>query len=129
MPEFGSKFLVSKNQLILDMIYTDGTYSVWENGNPKSGYVVAIKKYDLRYSDDLDYLHVVETVEFFVKSYWDWLIHANELYFGRWLDTETNHVYLDIVRVFDNEAEAAEFAKSQGEIAYYDLANNREVRV
>ena len=121
--------LVSKNQMVLDLVYEDGTYSVFENSNPTKGYVGAIKEYRMRYSDDLSYFDVVKFVEFYVNHFWGYVKHANNTYFGRWLDTETNHVYLDIVKVFENEKDAAMYAKSQGEIAYYDLNNMVEVRV
>ena len=121
--------LASKNQMILDLVYADGTYSVFENSNPTKGYVVAIKKYGMRYSDDLSYFDVVKFVEFYVNHFWDYAKYADGAYFGRWLDTETNYVYLDIVKVFEKEFDAADFAKYQGEIAYYDLNKKVEVRV
>lgn len=48
---------------------------------------------------------------------------------GSWLDSETNRAWLDYGTVHESESEAYETARSGGELAFWDTAESREIRV
>lgn len=64
----------------------------------------------------------------FVLDNDDILDHPDK-YFGAWVDTETNQLYLDVVTVFQELEDALRHAKASGEIAIYDLFTGTEIRV
>jgi hypothetical protein len=47
---------------------------------------------------------------------------------GGWKDSDTGDFYLDVNTIATTEAEAQQLAVKWGQIAYFDLANQREVR-
>lgn len=49
--------------------------------------------------------------------------------FGAWLDTETGLTYFDVVTIVDSREEALALARSHGEIAVFDIAGAREIRI
>lgn len=50
-------------------------------------------------------------------------------YLGWWTDLETDKVYVDQVDWFDGFPSALKAAKARGEIAFWDVAGKREIRV
>lgn len=60
--------------------------------------------------------------------------HTHELdkenrYFGIWLDTADNTVFLDVNLVCSSKEQALEFAEMNGERAIWDLKNNSPIYV
>lgn len=54
---------------------------------------------------------------------------APSAYVGWWVDDETGKVYVDAVDWFANEYEAARVARKRHEIAIWDIARERELRL
>jgi len=50
-------------------------------------------------------------------------------YYGVWVDTDDNKVYIDAVSHFIFRKNALEAGKARGEIAVWDIKNNCELRV
>ncbi len=51
-----------------------------------------------------------------------------ETFFGGWLDTETNKVYLDISRKFLDRIEARRFAEMNNQLAFFNLETFETIR-
>ena len=121
---------IQSAEIAENMSYFDGTYSI-DGETPTSGYVVAFPAFTETYSDDLDYHTVLDIVWKFILKHWGTVQSNSALYFGRWLDKESDEktVYLDIVMVIKDRDKAIECAQSLHEIAIYDLDNDCEIRV
>lgn len=55
--------------------------------------------------------------------------HGTVRYVGWWTDAETGKVWLDAVEWIPTLSGAASIARNRGEIAFWDIANDREIRV
>lgn len=97
---------------MFDNITTDGTFTLTESGEVRNalegvmgGFVVAIgaleSPEDVKPGDT----------------------------FGRWEDTETGRVFWDRVQVLDNIGDALVSAEAIGELAIWDVANSKEIRL
>ncbi len=57
----------------------------------------------------------------------DTLLSMPGLYLGTWVDDDT--VYFDVVQRISSKGEALDLAQRRGELAIWDVARSREVRV
>jgi hypothetical protein len=92
---------------------------------PTKGYAVGngAKGIALTFGSDLEAFDVsVERVIAQTK-----LIGAD--YFGTWIDTSTQQLYIDPVNVFASKDFALGVAFERGELAVYDLDKQREIRI
>ncbi len=48
---------------------------------------------------------------------------------GGWLDTETGKVYIEPIRIYQDLNAALKAAEHRGELAIYDLAEQKEIRI
>ena len=68
-------------------------------------------------------------IDRFVRDNLNWLTHpAGEYYAGIWVDSDTGKVYVDISRNVDDLYVALAIATAYGEIAVWDVVNEREIR-
>ena len=54
--------------------------------------------------------------------------YSEESFFGSWLDTETNKLYVDISENFYSYDAAMQLAHDNNQIAIWDVLNNHEIR-
>lgn len=54
---------------------------------------------------------------------------AESVYLGTWIDTDTDTVYFDVSEHFTDRTEAMRVARLRGELAIWDIANGKEIRL
>ena len=64
-----------------------------------------------------------------VREFLSALDRVGLLYVGFWVDSETGKIYFDGVDWFTSEDNALKAARDRDEIAIWDVANEREIRV
>jgi hypothetical protein len=69
------------------------------------------------------------TIRGYFSDHADYLSERPKLHLGGWIDSESGKVYLDLSERFETEAEATAAAVKHKQIAIWDLANGREVRI
>jgi hypothetical protein len=115
-----------------DAILENGgaTFNLVLGTSPTSGYVVS--KQGREDTIDLFGNKVTQTmlVNSFVRTYVS--EHGFELSLvdynlGGWIHDKK--LYLDISILFDNEADASEYARDNNQLAYFDLTNGKEIFV
>lgn len=106
------------------------TFNLVMGTSPTKGYVVS--KQGREDTIDLFGNKVTQTmlVNSFVRTYVS--EHGFELSLvdynlGGWIHDKK--LYLDISIVFDNEADASEYARDNNQLAYFDLTNGKEIFV
>lgn len=110
-------------EILADMVQggEDGTVETRGHGLPDEGYYVGGVIPSLVYpsADQVDRGEV---------AYW---IGTNDRcqYYGVWVDTETGMVHFDASTFMNYEKYAIPLAAARGEIAIWDIANGREIRV
>lgn len=109
------------------MGHVDEGYSVDVHGNvPTDGYMVGgeVASLILRPENPRPYL----TTDAWLDQVWNVLTQPG--YFaGIWTDTDTGDVYLDISRNVTDLYTALAIAEARGELAIWDVASAKEVRV
>lgn len=70
----------------------------------------------------------IETIINYYRKHFNQLSKPN-VHFGAWLDTKTDIVHFDASFVFFLKEEAEDFARKNGQIAYYDLGEGKDVEV
>jgi hypothetical protein len=113
--------------LISMMLEKQGfSYQVFDDYSPKDGYMLSI------YPERSDAFPLAEANKTrfgsFVNKNKD-LLQDKAHFFGGWLDTETNQVWLDVSVRMDSAEEAARACCEHDQIAYWDVKKKMEVRV
>lgn len=104
-------------ELIASLLDGEGTtVDRYNESAPTTGYVVGVTGI----KDPEGY----DAVERWVASF-----DHTQYYYGSWRDSETGSVFYDVVEIFDDLQEALLTAHGRNEIAIWDLANAREIRV
>lgn len=57
------------------------------------------------------------------------LYHVEAVYVGWWTDAKTGKLYVDVVNHLVSLSDARLVAADRGEIAFWDIENDREIRV
>lgn len=106
------------------------TFNLVLGTSPTKGYVVSKKGHE----DTIDLFGNKVTQNMLVNSFVRKYVseHGFELSLvdynlGGWIHDKK--LYLDISILFDNEADAKEYAKDNNQIAYFDLTNGKEIFV
>lgn len=118
---------VEARGLISMMVESGGfSYQPFDDYSPSDGYMVS--PYPER-SETMKQAEVSETrFGRYVNRNNDALVKDNH-FFGGWLDTETNTVWLDVSVRAKTAEEAKRLACEHDQIAYWDIKNMQEVRV
>lgn len=96
-----------------------GTYDTWEGVIPSTGYWVGGESSTLTFRSSL---HIDSaTLDAFVQN-------APSRYVGWWTDSETGKVWVDTVSWAGKLGEAYRLAVCRGEIAFWDIASDAEIR-
>lgn len=109
-------------QVLADMAVhgDDGTISAENVPAPLRGYWVGGKVPSLVFEDR----YQVDPGEI------AWWVGSNgSPWYGVWVDQETGKIYLDVVTHMGIESLALELARARNELAIWDIANGKEVRV
>jgi hypothetical protein len=107
----------------------DGGFTValnWTLGKtPESGYAVSeYPELSLPFNGTV---HSSDIQEYVIKNNSVLLDPGN--YLGGWRDPETGVAYLDVVHVFKGRNEALDAARACGELAVWDFAEAKSIRV
>lgn len=113
---------------IAEMLSANRTgYSVNTSGKrPYAGYMVSVPGNELVLDEWSDL-----TVDEWVQSNWT-AVHDDAwgyYYFGVWQDEETGKFYLDVSDQHLSDDVARDTAERYGQLAYYDVANAKEIRL
>lgn len=98
----------------------DGTVSTHGEPLPESGYYVGGKTPSLIFDNVTD----VDRGE----VGW-WIGNNSSRFYGVWVDSDTGKIYFDAVTHMNYKSYALSVARSRGEIAVWDIANSKEIRV
>lgn len=100
--------------------HEDGTISAYDNPLPRAGYYVGGKFPSLVY----------KSVSEIDRGEIAWWVGSNKAaFYGVWVDSQTGKVYFDGVTHMQTEQYAVQLGHQRGEIAVWDIANGREIRV
>ncbi|QGJ92038.1 hypothetical protein SEA_KEELAN_73 [Gordonia phage Keelan] len=56
-------------------------------------------------------------------------LSREDRYFGTWIDERDGQMHLDVVQVVDSYLEAWSLAQERGELAFWDIQGDKEVRL
>lgn len=102
-------------------------YSVNADGEaPKTGYMVGGYANALEFNRQTDFEFLL--TDRYLTEHSN-LLQSGEYFAGIWTDSDTGRVYVDISRNVQDLAEALAVADNFGEIAIWDVENNREIRL
>ncbi len=114
-------------QLLANTLYQCGNEGASLNVNfdsPTEGYMVSIV--DGPQFPNLSSVNPLD-VAAFIKDYI--LAATNKMYFGVWVNEDTNVVYFDLSFNTASEDKALKMAKEREQIAIWDVTNAKEIRV
>lgn len=94
---------------------------------PKWGYMVSISAGPV--FDSVQDVDVLKVASFIEESFTDPQFQHPLHYFGVWTDQETGKIHFDLSDQFANVEFAINAAKEAGQIAVWDVANKKEIRV
>ncbi len=72
---------------------------------------------------------IIEHISDFLADTRETLAADTLAHVGTWLNTDDDQIYLDIVRLYKDEQEAAQRGREHGEIAIYCLHESKEIRL
>ena len=93
---------------------------------PKDGYMVGGEVPNFVISCPFE-LSALDGVDAFLSLH-EALLSRPEYFAGVWTDSDTGLVYVDISRKVDDLYTALAIAESRGELAVWDVAENKEIR-
>lgn len=110
---------------LLEGLYGNGgaTVSLIGETVPAAGYLIGGID-SAEFAQPIDFGHVSEFV-----SHNEELLTSGSFYLGAWRDSETDHVWLDVVEWEAFRMAALETATKRKEIAVWDLKSGTEIRV
>lgn len=112
--------------ILLD--HADEGYSVnAENEVPTSGYMVGGYVPSLILDQDEPVPYTI--TDAWLTKNWRYLTASNLFYVGVWTDSGSGKIYVDISRNIESLAAAIAVGLNFGEIAIWDVENNREIRL
>lgn len=89
------------------------------NKRPSEGYLVALE-YHEKVIENVDTFTTEHLVDF-INENSDLVGRINDLYFGVWVDTETNKVYLDVAENIQDQRTAIRKGIAAKQISIFDL--------
>jgi len=120
---------------LIERTRKDGGFSVSMTGQtvPSTGYMVGGYANSLIFGRDvLEPNHNVtayQLISQYVGKHFRLLTSDTITFLGGWIDEDTDLVYIDISQHFTEKGQALAAAHYHGELAIWDLENEREIRV
>lgn len=113
---------------LLDKLENEGGFTTNLEGlQPDTGYMVALDKHEVIFDNTLDRDTKLQLLKVFVRDNVEILL-IEGMYFGAWLDKDTNRVYLDVSTNFRTLRKALEVAKENVQLAVWDVENKKEIK-
>ncbi len=115
-------------QALYDEIWMNGglSYNPIEE-TPKTGYMVGILVLDEFEPEGLKETEVHKRISEAYCKYYNYRFDLHDRFFGGWLSEGI--LYLDISEHVENREDAIALAKARGELAIYDIANDKSIFV
>lgn len=127
MTQIDSHIVAHLRHARASLVATGGfTVSVTGQHSPTSGYALSLNP--TREKVVGPELPSIGTLLFYAYDNLD-LLTDSDKYFGAWADYESGNIYLDVVTVVEDRAEALELARLYDQLAVFDLETRAEVRV
>ena len=115
---------------VLKSIEKTGGFSVHPVSakSPKTGFMCATVPHAEKIFQSSE--EITETaVQSYLDQHGDFLSENPKLHLGGWIDPDTEKVYLDLSEQFEDEASAVAAGIKHNQLAVWDVANKREVRI
>lgn len=113
--------------MLLDQLEGDGGFTVRRDGKSvREGFAVSVHPDHERVIRDRDV--TVLDLYSFCDVRWD-ALHEPGAVFGAWRNPLTGHTHLDVTRVVQTHKTAYALAAHHGQLAYFDLANGKTIRL
>ena len=111
----------------LSQVTESGGCSVDNLGQaPVYGFMVGVPEYSQKFAGESWVDRAAAAHRFIAAHVAEWRRGA---YFGIWVDAADATMYLDVSERFYDRETALSAARQRGEIAIWDVANSREIRV
>ena len=115
---------------VLQSIEKTGGFSVHPVSakSPKTGFMCATVPHAEKIFQSSEEI-TQPAIQSYLDQHKDFLSENPKLHLGGWIDPDTEKVYLDLSEQFEDEASAVAAGIKHNQLAVWDVANKREVRI